>query len=150
MSFVSYVGPDAEIDAPNGKKYMMSPLSFKELGEFCVWVKFLDYEEAKQIGLDSDELAKAYDKCKKTKTPSISDEVVLEEFRSFRGIAKQLYLSLRINHPDITFAVISKIINMKNMTEISTIIDIINGVEPGTDGEPLKKTTAEKLKIKSQ
>lgn len=114
--FAALCKPEIPFEGADGKEYTLSPLGFKEIAEFCIWFQFKEYNQAKQLGVDKDKLNEIYEKCKNDPV-SFEEERVLKAVIFPDGISKVLYYSLRIKHPNLKEADVSKIINM-DMTAI--------------------------------
>jgi hypothetical protein len=129
---------DIEISFEN-KTYKLGPLTFKDLAEYVLWYQYKELEDALIITKDlPDELRlsilkETHERCR-TKRWILKDEntgdIVKETFLSWEtpevqqstetpdGIAQQCYLSLRVNHPDITKELAWRICQPKVINEI--------------------------------
>lgn len=169
MSFLSLVGPGIDIEV-NGKTYKISPLSFNEMAEYIQWYQWKEFEEAKLHAKDlppemkDRKLEEAYEKCRtkrytfvedttgETKQEPLSWETpeVQESQSTVDGIAYQLYLSLKINHPEIKLSNVSKIVTLQTYKEIFDKILVINGLSPEDDFEKDDDEALDEKKVNSQ
>lgn len=135
MLFAQLTGPYTEFEGVDGKTYRLSPIGFKESAEYLIWLQFKPWELFKATckGLppeDVKEMGKSiYKECFERKL-SITSKEVLESFSTLDGIAEQIYLSLRMCHPELSRNDISKIVTPGNYEEIMNKLDIISGMVP--------------------
>lgn len=159
MSFLGISKSPLEL-GHNGKTYELSPLGFAELGKFVLWYKWKEFEEAKLLvaNLEDKELARqilseSYNTCKNKRWKyfaSPQDELEgkyseaeisweapeIQKFSSsVEGIAKQLELSLKIKHPEVTSSLCSQIVNLGNYQEVLHKLYEVNGVKAEELGE---------------
>lgn len=156
MSFISMIGPDLEIISDAGERYTLSAFSFTEMAEYVLWYQFLDVENVIATTKDYPKevrdrlIYEAHERCRnksykyldavtgEEKEAAISWEnaEVQESCMTVEGIAQQLYLSLKINHPNLKKADVSKIVTLASYKEVLDKILIINGlIEPGSEEE---------------
>jgi len=89
----------------DGKAYCMSPLKDRDFGEFELWLqdRCIDLARRNTEGLapgDKEILRCAVDKAMKL---TISSPEALDRMMTIDGASELLYLSLRAEHPDITY-----------------------------------------------
>jgi hypothetical protein len=133
--FAALSKPEIPFEGADGKDYILSPLGFKEIAEFCIWLQFKEYTQAKQFGLDKDKLQEIYDKCKNDPI-SFEDQRVTDAIILPDGISKILYYSLRIKHPEIKETELSRIINIDMNAEIEQALALSFGlVKKKDEGE---------------
>lgn len=127
--FVKLAVSSVEIKGANGEIYRLSPIGFREMAEFCIWKQFQNYETAKLAGVDKDTLKEIYQEC--TKAPVSFEQIdTIKSMTTPGGIAKLLYLSLRIAHPDVKERDVSKIINLADMQgDLADKLFAISGID---------------------
>lgn len=119
--FAALCKPEIKINGADGREYILSPLGFKEIAEFCIWLQFKDYHQAKKNDLDKEALKEIYNQCKEHPV-AFEDPIVLHEVMQPEGISKVFYYSLRIKHPELKEGDISKIINIDMYSEIQHLM----------------------------
>jgi len=152
MSFLGLMGPNIEIEY-EGKKYKLAPLSFKEVAEYVLWFKYKEVEEAEfatknfSPELRQEILSETYKRCRDKIWETASGEKhniswempeVQDSCLTIEGIAQQLYLSLKVNHPEVTKEMCSRIVSLE--TYSNTILDKlleVNGMKPNPQTEHL-------------
>ena len=143
-NFISIVGPNMTIQGADGKDYILAPLGFGEIAEYLEWYKWKPYTEFKRImqtaplspALENAEELKIFTECKDRVVSPDMPEVV-KSYTSIDGMAKQLYLSLRVGNPALKESYLCKIINSENINEIFVRLRAISGIFPekGVDDE---------------
>lgn len=76
MSFLEAVGTGHTFTGLDGKEYTLSPLMFKELGEFVRWVQYKPYYDAKEAKLPKELCDEILAECRRGKVTekSVSSE----------------------------------------------------------------------------
>lgn len=150
MSFIGVMSPDVEIEFEN-KKYKFSALNFKTIAEYVIWYQYRELEIQKQVTKDlpvelrDKILVETHKKCqeyrwiiKDTETGEITGEYPLawdcpevqQSIRTPEGIAQQAYLSLKNNHPDMTYDLANRICQIKTIDEVLNKITLASGLTP--------------------
>lgn len=111
----------------DGKDYTFSPLGFRELGQYVNWYQFRRYHIARENGLDKAELRAIYDECSQN-TINLTSPEVLASFTTLDGIAKLLYLSIKIKHPNVSESDLSSIISFEDFVALSGEVLNITGL----------------------
>lgn len=127
--FAGIVKSEYEFEGLDGQQYKVAPLGLREIGQFCIWIQFRDYEIAKQIGVPKEELKEIYEECKKKKVSFDSLEF-LSGAATPEGTHKLLYFSLKLNHPKLLESDISKIVSLESMKEITDKVYAVSGLLP--------------------
>lgn len=137
-SFVSLMGPDVEIKYED-KTYRLGAITFKDMAEYVLWYQYKEVEETEIVttklpkNIREDLIKQAYERCR-NKRWIVKDEntgdIVKENFLSWEtpevqesantldGIAFQCYLSLRVNHPEITRELANRICTPVTMDRV--------------------------------
>lgn len=130
--FAGVVKAEVEFTALDGNTYKLSPLTLREIGNFCIWVQFREYEIAKQIVSDKDHLKEIYEKCRLNPI-SFDSMGFLEAFGTPEGAVKLFYLSLKIAHPSIKEFDLSKLIALEEIVKITDKVYDISGLVSSED-----------------
>ena len=125
--FSGIVKSEFEFQGIDGNTYKIAPLGLREIGQFCVWIQFKDYEIGKQLGLDKEHLREIYEECKK-KPISFDSMDFLSGAALPEGTNKLLYYSLKLNHPKLLESDISKIVSLDTIKEISDMVYNVSGL----------------------
>ena len=138
-NFTQSLSPDYEITGLDGTIWKLSPITFKQFGEYCLWWQFKEYSDAKKIGInDKDLLKEIYNLCKNKQV----DFGSLEVFRSMttpEGISKLTLLALKKNYPNVTEEQVGDILNPLNFDEVGEQILRQTGLLPDTENTEDKK-----------
>ncbi len=156
MSFLSLMGEHINLEVGD-KTYKLAPLGFAEMAEYLLWYQYKEVEDAEKVTkslspeMRQKILKDTYDKCKnkcykytdsngEEKTAPLSWEMqeVQDSSSSVEGLGYQIYLSLKINHPEIKKEDVSKIVTVKTFNDLFDKFMQLQGVSPldQSDGEP--------------
>lgn len=136
MSFIGLAAPPNVI-VHNGKQYYLSPLSFKEMAEYVLWYQYSEVEKQEIITKNlprevrNNILERTHEECRKkvwryeddkgaTKEVPLSWETpeVQASVNTLEGIQQQLYLSLKVKHPEITKEDACRIVTLDNYAKM--------------------------------
>jgi hypothetical protein len=132
MSFMGLASP-LNVIIHEGKQYFLSPLSFKEMAEFVLWYQYSELEKQEIVTkilpeeVRNQVLKETHESCR-TKVWKYVDEhganreaplswetpEVQASCNTLEGIQQQIYLSLRIKHPELTKAQVNKIVTFES------------------------------------
>jgi hypothetical protein len=159
-SFISLMGTDVEV-VYGDKTYKLAPLRFKEVAEYLLWYQYRELEVAKETTknlpeeLKRDILRATHEECKNkrwvikdTETGDIVKETFLswetpevqESLNTPSGISQQVYLALKINHPEMTLDLANRICQLETYEKILNKVHEALGLTPEkiiTAGETL-------------
>lgn len=152
-TFISLAAPHVEIKYKE-KVYKLCALTFKDFAEYVLWYQFKELRDAEYATKNLDDsikepiLKEAYSNCVKKcfiwkdehgvdqKAPlSWEQSEVQESLNSVEGIAYQLFLSLRHNHPDVTEQLADEIVTLQTYQQILGKILIVQGLSPEENKE---------------
>ena len=118
MELAQLVASEDEFTGIDGNNYRLAPLGLKEIGEFCIWIQFRDYEIGKRIGLPKDELTEVYKQCKETAI-KFEQKEFLAAILTAEGLHRLIWYSMKLANPEIQESHVSKVISTANINEIS-------------------------------
>jgi hypothetical protein len=151
MTFIGLVSPKVPLNAipHEGKLYYLSPLTFKEMAEYVLWYQYSELEKQEIVTRNLPQevrnkiLADTHTECKnkvweyedehgaKKQVPlSWETPEVQQSCNTLEGIQEQLYLGLRVNHPDITKEQVCKIVTLENYSKMLDKILTAMGISP--------------------
>lgn len=148
-TFISLAAPFITIKY-EGKDYKLSALTFRDFADYILWYQFAELRAAKiQVAdfppeIKNKILEEAYNKCvnkkyidAEGKSHPLSWELpeIQESLNSLEGIAYQLYLSLRREHPEVTEKIADEICTLQTYQDILGKILIVQGIKPDEDKE---------------
>jgi len=175
MSFLAAFGKGHTFDGLDKKKYVLSPLSLKELGEFVIWVQYKPYRDALVANLPKPLVDELLKECKRGKVKELAptkewleqasdddvpiDEdleeqefaiglessVVREQMVSPEGLHKLFVLSLSVKHSEFLTKPINDIIDLPSFQRLQNILLVINGFAPEEDEEEDEEETEKNL-----
>jgi len=125
--FVGMVKSEYEFEGLDGKTYKIAPLGLREIGTFCIWTQYREYEIAKQVGVEKDHLKEIYDRCRQNPI-SFDSLTFLSSVATPEGAVKLFYLSLKLNHPALKESDISKLITLEEIIQITDKVYEISGL----------------------
>lgn len=137
MSFLDTTKANYEFEGKDGKKYFLSPLTLKDLGNFASWVKFRDYREALQADLPKSALDTILNRCLTLKdVVEINGEKIEKDFdftsvpvrnalSSAAGLEKLLCVSLAKKHGEIN---LDTVLPVGEFSTLSRILLTISGL----------------------
>lgn len=146
MDFTTLFGEHKIITDTNGKEWKLAILGLGELAEYVTWYKYMPLREAELAtkllpeDVRKEELRLVYKECKE-KEVNIEDSSISEGMQTPAGLNYLLFLSLRMNHPEIKQSDVSKIFNLKNQETIDDYSMYVIGVEKPQEGEPMGQRT---------
>jgi hypothetical protein len=176
MSFIGLSAPVNLIEY-QGTYYKLAPLSFKEMAEYVLWYQYSELERQQIVTkpLPSDVrdriLLETHEKCR-NKVWRYTDEhgankeaplswetpVVQESCNTLEGIREQIYLSLKVNHPEMTKDLACKIVTIENyqnllnrlMTAMGIVADLYDETKELAKKLNPNQTLIQKIKFKSR
>lgn len=142
MDFATLFGHFKQIKDRSGTEWKLAVIGLGELAEYITWYRYRPLREAeaatKFLPEDArrEELLKVYKECKEQ---VLSPEMgtVISDMQLPDGMNYLLYLSLKINYPNIKERDISKIFDISNQQEIFDNIEFIVGIGEKSEGEAL-------------
>ena len=156
MSFLSLMGDHIDLKVGD-KTYKLAPLGFAEMAEYLLWYQYKEVEEVEKTtkcfspAMREKLIKDTYDKYKakcykytdengeeKTGPLSWETQEVQDSGLTVEGLGYQIYLSLKINHPEINREGVSKIVTLKTFNDLFDKFMQLQGVSPVdiSDGEP--------------
>lgn len=142
MDFSTLFGNFKYIKDTSGKEWTLAVIGLAELAEYIRWYRYAPLREAelatKLLPEDArrEELIKVYKECKEAE---ISPEMttVIKDMQHPAGMNYLLYLSLKINYPNIKETEISKIFDISNQDDIFENVNFIIGLGNNQAGEAM-------------
>lgn len=130
------------------QNYKLAPLDVDDLALFKTWVKNRYLKDVAEIANNLKEgkteyLIEAY---KKIPFGHELDVIVAKEMSTIEGLRKLFFFSIHKNHPEITEAIVEKMVTIANLPAMENLVDKVSGF-----GEPEgKKGTRKKDKNKEK
>ena len=150
VDFTTLFGEYRIVPDSEGRELKLAILGLGELAEFTTWYKYLPLREAeiatKLLPEDvrKEELRQVYKECRE-RDLNIEDKSISEGMQTPAGLAYLLFLSLRMNYPDIKEKDVSKIFNLKNQEVIDDYSMYVIGVEKPQEGELMDQLATMKM-----
>jgi hypothetical protein len=132
MSFLGLASPLNSIEY-KGKTYYISALTFKEMAEYVLWYQYLELEKQEIVTRNlppelREEILRDTHKACKYKVWKYTDEKgaekeaplswetpeIQDSCNTLEGIQQQIYLAIRIKHPEVTKELIGEIVTLEN------------------------------------
>lgn len=135
MSFAELTGSVGTITIAN-KEYKLSLLRFKEIGEYCFWLQYKDYEDGKRLFLDKDHLREIYEQCRKEPV-NFGTKKCIDSFMHLENQLKIIELSLKREHPDITLDFLKDSIQLNELGDLSSRLSEVLGLGESDEEESL-------------
>lgn len=112
-----------------GKKYILSPLTLGDLGQFCQYAQYRDYYLLRKSDIPEAEAAlkDCFDECRRRKVGIGSAEFV-EALQTADGLAYFLYLSLRHKHNTLTAEALEGQLTLHQLNDMADIVGELSGI----------------------